>query len=121
MPVRIPSTLPAVEELEKENIRLVTPYGTCTATRFRPGFSENSYWLTFDLPAILTYTVSFDANGGTCEYNVGIPTTPGGDKPDDNPQTGDNSIMSLWIALLFVSGFGVVTTAVYGKKRHSVK
>ena len=269
-------------ELEKENIRLVTPYGTCTATRFRPGFSENSYWLTFDLPAILTYTVSFDANGGTgtmedvtgisgeytfpengftapdgkqfkawsvdgnekavgdkitvtadttvtavwetipaghtcdikpvakvepscteggkeayykcegcgkfyedalgtkeitdlpawgnlaklghtesdwksdkdnhwkectvagcgviienskaahadanndgkcdtCEYNVGIPTTPGGDKPDNNPQTGDNSIMSLWIAVLFVSGFGVVTTAVYGKKRHSVK
>ena len=269
-------------ELEKENIRLVTPYGTCTATRFRPGFSENSYWLTFDLPAILTYTVSFDANGGsgtmadvtgisgeytlpangftapdgkqfkawsvdgnekavgdkitdtadttvtavwetipaghicdiksvakvnpscteggkeayykcegcgkfyedalgtkeindlaswgnlpklghtesdwksdkdnhwkectaagcgviienskaahadanndgkcdTCEYNVGIPTTPGGDKPDDNPQTGDNSMMGLWIALLFVSGFGVVTTAVYGKKRKSVK
>ncbi|MBQ7938870.1 MAG: InlB B-repeat-containing protein, partial [Clostridia bacterium] len=39
-------------ELKKENITLVTPYGTCTATRFRPGFSENSYWLTFDLPAI---------------------------------------------------------------------
>ena len=52
-------------ELEKENIRLVTPYGTCTATRFRPGFSENSYWLTFDLPGILTYTVSFAANGGS--------------------------------------------------------
>lgn len=62
-----------------------------------------------------------DGKCDTCEYNVGIPTTPGGDKPDDNPQTGDNSIMSLWIALLFVSGFGVVTTAVYGKKRHSVK
>lgn len=73
-----------------------------------------------DIP-VTTYTVSFDANGGTCEYNVGIPTTPGGDKPNDNPQTGDNSIMSLWIALLFVSGFGVVTTAVYGKKRKSVK
>ena len=41
-------------ELEKEDITLVTPYGTCTATRFRPGFSENSYWLTFDLPAIGT-------------------------------------------------------------------
>ena len=62
-----------------------------------------------------------DGKCDTCEYNVGIPTTPGGDKPDDNPQTGDNSIMSLWIALLFVSGFGVATTAVYGKKRHSVK
>ena len=62
-----------------------------------------------------------DGKCDTCEYNVGIPTTPGGDKPNDNPQTGDNSIMSLWIALLFVSGFGVVTTAVYGKKRKSVK
>ena len=30
-------------ELEKEDITLVTPYGTCTATRFRPGFSENSW------------------------------------------------------------------------------
>ena len=28
---------------------------------------------------------------------------------------------ALWIALLFVSGFGVVASAVYGKKRKSVK
>ena len=46
---------------------------------------------------------------------------PGKDDSTKSPQTGDNSIMSLWIALLFVSGFGVATTAVYGKKRHSVK
>ena len=39
----------------------------------------------------------------------------------DSPQTGDNSMMWLWIALLFVSGFGVVTTTVYTKKRKSVK
>ena len=38
-----------------------------------------------------------------------------------SPQTGDNSMMALWIAVLFVSGFGVVATAVYGKKRKSVK
>ena len=62
-----------------------------------------------------------DGKCDTCEYNVGIPTTPGGDKPNDNPQTGDNSMMGLWIALLFVSGFGVVTTTVYTKKRKSVK
>ena len=62
-----------------------------------------------------------DGKCDTCEYNVGIPTTPGGDKPNDNPQTGDNSMMWLWIALLFVSGFGVVTTTVYTKKRKSVK
>lgn len=42
------------------------------------------------------------------------------EKPD-SPQTGDNSMMALWISVLFVSGFGVVATAVYGKKRKSVK
>ena len=63
-----------------------------------------------------------DGKCDTCEYNVGkTPTNPGGDKPNDNPQTGDNSMMGLWIALLFVSGFGVVTTTVYTKKRKSVK
>lgn len=41
-------------ELKKEDITLITPYGNCKATIFRPGFSENSYWLTFDLPAIGT-------------------------------------------------------------------
>lgn len=39
----------------------------------------------------------------------------------DSPQTGDNSMMGLWIALLFVFSFGVVTIAVYGNKRKSVK
>ena len=63
-----------------------------------------------------------DGKCDTCEYNVGkTPTNPGGDKPNDKPQTGDNSMMWLWVALLFVSGFGVVTTTVYTKKRKSVK
>ena len=38
----------------------------------------------------------------------------------DIPQTGDNSNMFLWSALLFVSGLGLVATA-FGKKRFSVK
>ena len=65
-----------------------------------------------------------DGKCDTCEYNVGkTPTNPGNKPSDDvqSPQTGDNSMMWLWIALLFVSGFGVVTTAVYGKKRKSEK
>ena len=51
------------------------------------------------------------------------PTEPGTTEPDpDSPQTGDNSMMGLWIALLFVSGAGVVGTTVYGrKKKYSVK
>ncbi len=40
--------------------------------------------------------------------------------PTDSPQTGDNSNMALWIALLFISGMGIVATTVYGrKKRHA--
>ena len=78
-----------------------------------------------------------DGKCDICEYNVGKTSTNPGNKPSDDttkpgdtnkpsddvqsPQTGDNSLMWLWIALLFVSGFGVVTTAVYGKKRKSVK
>ena len=45
--------------------------------------------------------------------------TPGADK---SPQTGDNSNLLLWIALLFISGGAVTVTTVYGrKKKRSVK
>ena len=50
-----------------------------------------------------------DGKCDTCEYNV------------QSPQTGDNSMIWLWVALLFVSGFGVVTTTVIGKKKSSAK
>lgn len=49
------------------------------------------------------------------------PTEPSNPENPGSPQTGDNGMMGLWIAVLFVSGFGVVATAVYGKKRKSVK
>lgn len=45
-------------------------------------------------------------------------------KPADpqSPQTGDNSMMGLWIAVLFVSGVGVVGTTIYSrKKKYTVK
>ncbi len=38
-----------------------------------------------------------------------------------SPQTGDNSNMALWIALLFISGMGIVATAVNGKRRKALK
>ena len=78
-----------------------------------------------------------DGKCDTCEYNVGTTTTDPGNKPSDDttkpeetnkpsddvqsPQTGDNSMMWLWVALLFVSGFGVVATTVIGKKKSSAK
>ncbi len=35
----------------------------------------------------------------------------------DSPQTGDNSNLWLWFALLFVSGMGILTVTVYDRKR----
>ena len=63
-----------------------------------------------------------DGKCDVCEYNVGVPgDSSDDDKPSDNPQTDDNSMIWLWGALLFVSGAGVVATTVYSKKRSSVK
>ena len=48
--------------------------------------------------------------------------TNGTVKPTDSPQTGDNSNLALWFALLLVSGGAVTATTVYGrKKKRSVK
>lgn len=44
-------------------------------------------------------------------------TTPTGDKDTTSPQTGDNSNLLLWVALLFVSGAGVIGATVYSKKK----
>ena len=55
-----------------------------------------------------------------------LPATTDPTKPDTetksdttSPQTGDNSNMALWIALLFVSGAGVIGTTVYGRKKRA--
>ena len=39
------------------------------------------------------------------------------DNDTQSPQTGDNNSIALWIALLFVSAAGVLSTAVLGKKK----
>ncbi len=51
-------------------------------------------------------TVTAKLPGGTVK--------PGADK---SPQTGDNSNLLLWIALLFISGGAVTATTVYGRKK----
>ena len=48
---------------------------------------------------------------------TGTPTEPGKPTDSDSPQTGDNSNMILWIALLFVSGGIVIGITVYSKKK----
>ena len=63
-----------------------------------------------------------DGKCDVCAYNVGLPTTPDdGNKPSDTPQTGDNTQLGLWIALLIVSSFGIVAITLFGKKKYSVR
>ena len=60
-----------------------------------------------------------------CGYEItkgeDIPVKVTPNKPNDDkvtsPETGDNSNMFLWIALLFASGFGIVGATVLSKKR----
>ena len=59
--------------------------------------------------------VEIPATGSTTK-----PTDPTGSNPNtgaESPKTGDNSNMILWIAVLLVSGFGVLGTVIYGKKK----
>ena len=48
---------------------------------------------------------------------TGTPTEPGKPTDSDSPQTGDNSNIILWIALLFISGGTVIGITVYSKKK----
>ena len=53
---------------------------------------------------------------------TGTPTEPGKPTGPDSPQTGDNSNLMLWIALLFISGGVLTGVTVFDKrKRHSAK
>ena len=44
-------------------------------------------------------------------------TTPTGGKDTTSPQTGDNSNLALWFALMLASILGVGATLLYGRKR----
>ena len=84
--------------------------------RIKPFFENDALDLKIAVKEIVDGEIS-EAYANGMSFSVGYEavTEPG------TPQTGDSSMMVLWIALLFASGFGVVTTAVYTKKRKSVK
>lgn len=81
---------------------------------------------------IVTLKADYVATLSAGEHTIGIVSTNGTatttftvnakavvDNDMKSPQTGDNSHMALWIALLFVSGAGVIGTTVYGKKKRA--
>ena len=64
------------------------------------------------------HTISIVSETGTVDTNFTIKSAPATNDEDvKSPQTGDNNNMSLWIALLFVSGAGLLGAAAYNRKR----
>ena len=100
-------------------------------------------WNVKDIPAWGTVTVSFkvkvDANigavtienkatatNGTSTYETKVVTNHTASKPIDptipvNPQTGDNTNLTLWFALLSISSGGFIITATYGRKKEETE
>ena len=103
-------------------------WNTCSGCSEKHNVSAHEFEWKIDKDATATEKGSKHEECKVCGYKktaveipaTGTPTDPTPENPG-SPQTGDNSMIGLWIALLFVSGIGVVTTAVYGKKRKSVK
>ena len=81
-------------------------------------------WI-IDTPATATTSGSKHKECTVCGYTMtteaipatGIPTEPVKPIVPNSPQTGDNSNIILWIALLFISGGTVIGITVYSKKK----
>ena len=65
------------------------------------------------------HTIGIVSESGTATTTFTVNAKAVVDNDTKSPQTGDNSHMALWIALLFMSGAGVIGTMVYGKKRRA--
>lgn len=106
-------------------------WNTCSGCSEKQNISAHEFEWKIDKEATATEKGSKHEECKVCGYKkaaVEIPATgttdpskPTETNPDtgtsDNPQTGNNSMMGLWIALLFVSGAGVAGTTVYSRKR----
>ena len=91
---------------------------------------EEKYYTVKEGSTIVTLKADYVATLSVGEHTIGIVSTNGTatttftvkaktavDNDTDSPQTGDNSNMALWIALLAASVFGLAGTAVYSKRK----
>ena len=91
---------------------------------------DEKYYTVKEGSTIVTLKADYVATLSVGEHTIGIVSTNGAatttftvkaktavDNDTDSPQTGDNSNMALWIALLAASMFGFAGTAVYSKRK----
>ena len=96
----------------KHTLSIVSANGTATT----------EFTITFTITAAQTGGDQTGDNqtGGDSQTGGDDTTTQDPDKNDgatSNPQTGDNSNVLLWIAILFVSGSGLFGATIYRRKR----
>ena len=63
------------------------------------------------------HTIGIVSESGTATTTFTVNAKAVADNDTKSPQTGDNSHMALWIALLAASVFGLAGTAVYSKRK----
>lgn len=94
---------------------------------------DEKYYTVKEGSTIVTLKADYVATLSVGEHTIGIVSTNGTatttftvkakttvDTDTDSPQTGDNSHMVLWIAVLLVSGGALIVTGIYSrKKKHS--
>ena len=91
---------------------------------------DEKYYTVKEGSTVVTLKADYVATLSVGEHTIGIVSTNGTatttftvkaktavDNDTDSPQTGDNSNMALWIALLAASVFGLAGTAVYSKRK----
>ena len=62
-----------------------------------------------------------DGKCDVCVYEVGVPIDPDDNKPSDNPETGDNGNLGLWMILSVLSCCSMIALIVIDKKRKIAK
>ena len=71
-----------------------------------------------------THSLTVLHNDGDCSTDFAVKAAQtengGGSDSEKSPQTGDNSNLALWFAILFVSGAGMLGTTVYKKRKNSI-
>ena len=63
------------------------------------------------------HTIGIVSTNGTATTTFTVKAKTTVDTDTDSPQTGDNSHMALWLAVLLVSGGTLIVTTVVSKKR----
>ena len=73
-----------------------------------------------EVPAKDGYTVKWETTIDKAVGNVIVNAVYTRNAVSDNPQTGDNSNIAFWIALLFFSGVALITLTVVDRRRRTV-